>query len=298
MNINPCIFIAHASWSLDREKPLQRLIESLDCDPYKTKLSRQLVCSEVKEHSSIWAKRLYERAIADGNNFTHFVFLNDDITVCSGFAGIIKAMIEAVPDQVMSLHTVVPQARTTADPWLLSYLLSGPAYLYPREDLIDLQRFYELLPASIHQGDNEDGVGAHHAWSRQKPIWQSVPALVEHDVSVPSTLGYDNHPMRKSLASFDWYADKNNMTTGQLLDKLNDVNHWKMKELPKHVAHPWMDVNRLHEKRRVIQGDPDKSTCVFCQGQPGIMGHNVTGSKICLACAKDVSRTIINIAKI
>ncbi len=263
-------FIATAAaWDERRKEPLRRLTEQLQG-------AAHAVASPEKEHAREWSQRLYARALA--SDYDTFVFLNDDDVLPSGFAGLIESVIAAAPDQVISLATICPQAKTHDGPWLRSYLLSGPGYIYPRADLEDRIAFDSRVPAEMWVGhggwQNEDGIGAMHAWSRQKPIWQTIPALVEHDVTVPSTLGYDAHPGRVSTAPFGYRS----MPAS-----------WAVTEEPPHVPHPWMTIGQLERGRQACMGNVN-DLCVFCRDLTGRQTFTspTTGARICGYCVADI----------
>jgi hypothetical protein len=261
------LFIASAAgWDERRRAPLKRLQGQLP--------GAVTVVSEVKEHASVWSRRLYARALASKHD--HLLFLNDDVIVCPEFERVIGAMVAAVPDQVISLHTGLPEASELRAEWLRSYLVNGPAYLYPRAMLSSLFEFCEALPKVMRDRMNEDEVAAHHLWSLQQPAWHCVPALVNHDTSVPSTLGYDNHPMRGSSNS-DW---------------AHMPHDWTVRGEPKFCPHPWLSEKRMMQVKIVMTAGEDPMICGFCAQRPGFFTSSDTGIRICAECVSNITRHV------
>ncbi len=264
-------FIASAAgWDERRRAPLKRLQAALP--------NAITITSEVKEHSSVWALRMYRRALASPH--LHFEFLNDDVIPCPSHDAILERIVAAVPDQVMSFATICPEVEGHRGMWLRSYLLSGPAYLYPRADLESLVEFYEKLPAALRDKMNEDEVASHHAWSRQRPIWQTAFALVKHDVSIPSTLGYDHH--------------KGRVSTAPLADERTLEYSWIVDHDPPHVPHPWLPEGRMRMVARAASNGEDPNTCSYCAVQEGMFTSGATGAKICPECIKNITNHIFS----
>ena len=95
--------IAHAAWLPDRRRTLARLLNQLGEEVLVS-------ASPGPEHASIWARRLWEggaRAFPD----EHVCFLNDDVLIHPEFRRVVEAMVEAVPEEPLSLHTNVPGAE-------------------------------------------------------------------------------------------------------------------------------------------------------------------------------------------
>ena len=187
------IRIAHAKWDSRRHAPLARLLKQLGTSNVTVHSSLE------KEHASVWASRLW-RASADSASNGHTCYLNDDVTVCPRFAKVCDAMVDVAGNHIISLHTTSHHASKNQSSWLASYWLTGPGYIIPNSLIGDLLEFVRENPDLSKV--NEDNVIMHWLWSRQTPAMHCVPAIVSHDVTVPSTLGYDKHPLR--TAEFTW----------------------------------------------------------------------------------------------
>lgn len=266
------IFIAHAAWAADRKPSLARLLEQVP--------GAIVVASEVKEHSNVWALRLWRKAYEVSKPGEWCVFLNDDVTVAPDHE--IERMTEYVTGDCVSLATIQKEARAAYDAgacFLASYSATGPGYAIKREALGELIEFYATkLTDGMKMRMNEDEAMAHWAWARQRPFWQCIPALVAHDVAIKSTLGYDNHPMR--VASVLW---------------TDAPPRWHA-HTPEYVPHPWMGEGRMRAVRRaILNGWSFDDKCVFCAERTALIISPQTGAGLCGQCMADgVGHVLIN----
>lgn len=260
--------VAFASWDPPRHHSLQTLlrdvVHGVTVHP-----------SETREHASVWAKRLWVAA-AEDEHATHTAFLNDDVRTCPRWSDALEALTWAVPDEVISLATITAHSRS---PWTRSYWLTGPGYLLPRARLPDLLAFAEEWK-DFFSRVNEDQLIMQWCWARQCPVWHCVPALVKHDASVPSTLGYDGHPNRVTRVAWDTMPDVD----------IASVEYWRQGiEAPALVECPWMSMGRLQQ----IQSRRGKVVvCAACNGEnPAIEFNN--GNGICRPCLWQAARAAI-----
>lgn len=272
-------YVAHAAWDARRRSPFNRLIDQLGSVPCEA------VPSLKPEHASVWAKRLWRCATDDERGATHFVFLNDDVQIPRNFLGACLAITDAVPDEVVSLHTTSPVASWALAPWVRSYWLTGPGYIVPRARLLDLLAFAEAW-AEPFTRMNEDNLIMQWAWSEQRPIWHTIPALVDHDTSVPSTLGYDHHPLRRT--HIPWHA-----APADILERLEDPAWWRPRELTPVVACPWRSTDQLKAIQRRNGAPP---MCAFCEKTDGVFSEShETGAAICRKCALRVFASAVGV---
>lgn len=284
------IAIAHAEWAPGRKEGLARLLKQVP--------NALVVTSTVKEHASVWAPRLwraaYEKSEPDGSIedacLEWCVFLNDDVEIAP--PEVIELMLQAVPDEVwgVSLATVQKEARKLygeGHRYLASYLATGPAYAIRRETLPELADFYDKLPEGMRKKMNEDEVLSHFAWSKQQPFFHCLPALVEHDTKIPSTLGYDNHPMR--IAEILW----DEVPSGELLK-------WHVSESIPYVNHAWMGEGRMRAVRAALNGGVagDVNICVFCAERQVLITSPKTGAGLCGQCAADAVGHVLTNARV
>jgi hypothetical protein len=247
------VAVAHASWAPERKRGLARIKEVTDG-------RFALFESKIREHASTWALRIWQWA-AERNAPT--IVLNDDVIPHPDLVKVVEAMIEAVGPRVLSLHPNNPAAvslHRDGHRWMRSYVLTGPAYVLTPEAAASLIAWYDAAPRNFTSKINEDNYGIHWSWDRQEPIWQSTMALVEHDTTIPSTLGYDDHPNRKAYVHWG-------------TEDLTDPEYWRVQDEPPWVANTWAHPAYMASIRRMIRAK--MRICDFCLEEPGNAVHNV-----------------------
>ncbi len=257
--------IAHASWLPDRKSPMSILRESIGARSI-------VVASRGREHASIWARRVWEQA-ADFDE--HICILNDDVILHPNFRAVVEAMVEAVPDEPISLHTSAPGAVDVGKwglPWARCYHYTGPGVILPPGHAADLLDFVYRLPWSYLSRTNEDNVAIHWAWERQRPFWCAIPAPMTHDTSIPSSLGYDDHPNRVPTVPWSEFPDA----------KLTDSDYWAMPDgvEPPLIENPWAPTKMLDHVRRIWRAG--RNICTLCMVRESVVGSKDVG--ICNQC--------------
>lgn len=267
------IAIAHAPWAPGRRETLARLVDQLQEDV-------TVSVSTGPEHASVWARRLWEWAARQDE---HVLLLNDDVLVHPEIRRICEAMIEAVPDECLSLHTNVLGAAAEAmlgHHWVRCYWYTGPAVILPPRAVRSLLAWVYRTPWAFLARHNEDNQAIHWAWSEQRPFWCAIPAPVVHDTAVKSTLGYDDHPFR--VPTVPWgdprWRDAD----------LTSSAWWRVGGEPPTVENPWMPAAKLEGMRRVLE-EPGEQLCAFCQDRAGVVS-SLPSSAAPRACFTCVSR--------
>lgn len=272
------VAIAHAGFLPERKKSLARLLEQLKaagCTAPFVSVSKE------KEHARVWAMRVWKWA-AQQKPGTPVVILNDDIEVHPKFAAVLEAMVKAVPGKVLALHPQNPATEGLAKAnynWFRCYWLTGPAYLAYPAQYEQWIKFGEKKENEVLWKGNEDNVVIHYSWSQQAPQYTCIPAIVKHDVEVPSTLGYDNHPNR--VATVLWNDER-------FKEKdLTDPAYWKPLVDPPFVENPWATSKMLEQFRKGIQ------PCSFCLANPACAGSPKTGAKVCRPCLAEMVKQLL-----
>jgi hypothetical protein len=264
------IAIAHCAWLSERHRTLGRLLEQLGGD---VKVFR----SVHREHAAVWAARVWEWACEVGG---HVCVLNDDVILHPQFRAICDAMVQAIPDELISLHTSVPGAVEVARAgyaWCRSYWSTGPGYILPP---LLAREFLSWGPWQFVSRINEDNRMIHVLWERQRPAWCAIPAPLMHDISVPSSLGYDHHPNRTPSVPWQDFPESD----------LTDPEYWTPAPETPHVPNPWMPVEKLEHIRRMLArgGQP----CVMCLSLEGVVGPR-GGPLVCQNCVAQLSSALI-----
>jgi hypothetical protein len=264
-----------AGWDERRKAPLERLVRALPSKPL-------ISVSMEREHARVWARRLWERLAAlDDEPELHqdaWIVLNDDVTVHPEIRPLVEHLVGMLPDEIISLHGNFPTMRLAADAGarlLRCYWTSGPGYVLQRGHAREILNWLDTVPPDWFDGDvNEDGVLASWSWARQRPAYVTVPALVRHDTSVPSTVGYDDHPNRTS--PLDWASY---------------VAGWSAKDVESapYVATPFFADHQFQALGLALRGYIP--LCGLCRmnGGNAILS---TRSGLCLGCARQVGKLV------
>jgi hypothetical protein len=225
--------VAHAPWAPGRKESLARMLSGIKHG------EANVFASPARERAEVWAMRIWRWAAERGGPV---LVLNDDVSVHPWLTEVVGAMLTARPGRFLSLHTNAPAAPALAqagERWIASYWLTGPAYVLPDGAAARLVEWCDRNRATVWAG-NEDSAGIEWMWSEQKPALLSIPALVQHDVAVPSTLGYDKHPMRVSQVPWSDHDEKE-------LEAMTNVDYWAGdRELS--IECPWLSESQLRHR--------------------------------------------------
>jgi len=153
------IHIAHAEWMPERKDTLARLMAQLEPQGVRPHVHR----SQNREHSSVWATRMYKAAAA--GRCEADVFLNDDVEVSPHLVAAVRAQLQAPTSRIVSLHTVHPVARSLAESglrWMRTYHVTGPAYYFRRgtaqqalDYLASAEPDFAVLDVNLREGTSE-----------------------------------------------------------------------------------------------------------------------------------------------
>jgi hypothetical protein len=255
--------VAHAAWAKGRPEHLDKMLSSL---PFRI----NVVKSIVKEHASVWARKLWEAVAYDDQEWS--VCLNDDVDVCPS-KPVWEAALSQSKGDIVSLHTSCTES--TDHPWVRCYWMTGPGYALRRGVAQKLLDFYDSLPAiwQTANGNNEDLVGILYAWSKQEPIWSTVPALVQHRTEIESTLGYDHHRLRQSPVPW----------TDASVAALGDPGLWRPTSQPPFIENPWMPSATLDVMWRAIKIG---HLCSFCCRNVACVASQTSEGRMCWDCLR------------
>jgi hypothetical protein len=273
------VAIAHAAFLPERGATLARLLEQL-----APQGGAEVLRSTKREHASTWARRLWEYADATKDDV---ICLNDDTEVSSELVAACKAMLPLPTSSMVSLHTVHPLSRSLAEAgqrFIKTYHLTGPAYLLRAGVAAELLEYMKQAPRAWIEKRNEDNWAIQFAFRQRRPIWGSIPALAVHDTTIPSSLGYDNHPGRVSPVPWtdELFVDA----------ELSDPAWWKPGgEVPFLETH-WTDHRALATTEVAVTLCIDPETCWFCGKMPFSLGSEETGARICFQCHYNLARNV------
>lgn len=251
-------WIASAAWDRSRSASVGKMLGQL------SGADVEVVVSERPEHARVWAQRLWARCAEYGGDS---ICLNDDVILHPDFARICKAICEAMPDEIVSMHTNIPAAVAAAAAGhhlTRCYWLTGPCYRLTQAHASDLVDFWSELPWSYASRVNEDVVGILWAWSEQRPIYATIPSPCLHDTLIASSLGYDGHDNR--CPTVGWWTH-----TPPGAD-LTSPDYWRPTGNEPTVENPWMPATKMETIRRCIR--EGIHLCSMCIARPGLTGGN------------------------
>ena len=257
--------VAHCAWSPERVATLRRLRETIDCSA---------MLSDQPEHAYVWARRCWEEiAVSDETT----VLLNDDVILHPRFVSICEAMVKALPDELISLHSNMPgavDASRAGHHWVRCYWYTGPAVIIPPAIAQELLDYWDSLPWGYATRVNEDVVAILHAWSNQHPMYCAIPAPVIHDTLTSSTLGYDAHANRTPTVPWTTHTPDGG--------DLTSPDYWRPTGNEPTVENPWMPVAKMETLRRTLA--EGQAVCFMCIAAPGEVGtKEVALCKRCVA---------------
>lgn len=257
--------IAHCAWSSERKASLHRMLQLLGEDS-------STFMSDRPEHAYTWARRAWDWISEQSKPV---VLLNDDVIMHPDFKAICSAMVEALPGELISLHSNMPgavDASKAGHHWVRCYWYTGPAVIVPPDVARSVLNFWDALPWNYATRVNEDVVAILRAWDEQHPMWCAIPAPVLHDTTTSSTLGYDGHDNRTPTVPWHEFTPKG--------ADLTSVDYWKPTGLEPTVANPWMAVHKMETIRRTIR--EGQNVCVMCIQRPAVVGTKEVG--FCSEC--------------
>jgi len=196
--------VPHTPWIPARVESLGRLHHSLGLN-LSTHPPEWVRCTKLfsdREHNWAWSGKMW--AWGADVECTHFLSLQDDAIVAPDFWPVLRAMLAAVPDQIIGLESVHPISMTVDGPWYTtSDGLIGVGYVIPHAVLVE---FLAWRSSSLCKGATEsvteDTLIDVFAVATGRKIWHPVPTIVDHDIEIRSSYGNDHHSHRRPLVTW------------------------------------------------------------------------------------------------
>lgn len=244
--------IPHAPWIPGREESYARLLAQV-VGPWIGEIFDE------KAPNHVWSEEMWEWGAAQDT--THFITLQDDAVVCNGFWKALKSTVPQHRDEVIGLHVAHPHAavlREEGYSWCTtSDAIVGVAYCMPVTLLKEFLAWRATLPPGAVEAINEDTLVGLWCLVTGRKVYHPLPALVDHDTTLPSTYNNDGHAHRKSAcfsadaAMFDYVSLATPRHLGRMWDgMLALVEKWVPGITPEHLALMRADDGRA-EKRRL-----------------------------------------------
>ena len=197
-----------AAFRPERRASLDRL--RMQLGPWTNDASTYFEVADKCPHPD-WSRRLWEtgRDMTAGDPTAQFVTIQDDVVVPDNFAAILQAIYSIWPDRIVSLFNVHPISRELARAGGKMYrsraFVLGVGYSIPGSLMVEFCEFRKRNDQAARMR-SEDSFVALWAVETGRDIYHPMPSLVEHDLSMPSTWGADQHGNRSATVSFRDYS--------------------------------------------------------------------------------------------
>lgn len=166
-----------------------------------------------REPNHAWSVKLWTDAARSGA--THLLQLQDDAVVAPNFWPALEALVAAYPDELICLETPHPAGRTLARRGVHTYTLAdgliGVGYVVPCDSLRGerirwpvglLEWRAQRLKAGAVEAVTEDTLIAMFAVATGRRIVCPCPTIIDHDTTIASSYGNDEHPFRRPAVTW------------------------------------------------------------------------------------------------
>lgn len=152
---------------------------------------------EDKQRQGCWptARRALQYGIrCSALGATHHVMLQDDVVLCPDFLSQVRAAVSRcsnVPIALFARRKVISEARQQGSSWaVIPDGIWGQGYCLPSQFISPFLRWEaeHIAPDFKH----DDSRLAMFLLEHQRPVWATVPSLVEHALPSNSLLGQSN----------------------------------------------------------------------------------------------------------
>jgi len=273
-----------SAWLPERVATLDRLLAQLekqDCRPVVHRSMR-------REHASVWAVRVYEAVAAEDPDCA--IILNDDVQVAPDLIAAIHAVLQNPRHRLsrfLSLHAVHPMSRSLAEAgqrYFSTFHVTGPAYCHLRGTSREILAYYKEAPKAWTSKLHEDNVQIQLAFRHREPVLNLIPALVVHDESVPSSLGFDSHPNR--VTKVPW--------TDPLFEGVDLTKGWEVPAQVPFMETHWTQTQTLLSQEISNDLGVAPEACWHCLERPAFFGSEKSGARMCGKCLSDAVNGCIN----
>ena len=193
-----------ASWQPERKASLDRLMAQLGLERGGPP---DILLHDNKSDRHEWSDVIWTWGAS--TTATHFLWLQDDLTVAPNFWKALHALITALPDQLICLQSAhqAAAALCTEDVRLYTTIdgMLGPGGVIPRAVLEEFNAWRVnglTLPAKEFP-EGEDTLLGMFAMATGRTIWSPVPTLIDHPDDAGSNYGGQGAARRRPLVRWD-----------------------------------------------------------------------------------------------
>lgn len=197
--MNPVIAITHAAFDERRQRLLERLVSQLRVEAPDIDFE---ITPDADRNGSLWCWRVAMLGVLCRQP-SHIIWLPDDAIVCRDFGRLIRACIEARPYDVFDCFVNHSDAEALPTQWYTTpdggYV--GMGGVMPRSLLEEHLAWRDRV--ELRDTYSNDGGVNLWAMATGRRIYKTSRTLVQHDVTVPSIDGNDDHGFRQGLRWVD-----------------------------------------------------------------------------------------------
>jgi hypothetical protein len=221
--------VPHCPWDPHRVKSLQRVRQACglrnDVDDHPHLAAFRLFAEVGPTPPHVWSGKLFQWAAEQGADWV--VQVQDDVVPCPDFVDVAKAALSEAGKagaDVVGFFTIAPPAANFAAMgcnWLTTTdWMTGPAWAIRPSFAREFVQFKNLRMRDgwadrVKENSlNEDTLLGLGCAALGRRIWNPLPALVDHDVTVPShyTRMAADHPYNRSSYSWErWAKDRHDV---------------------------------------------------------------------------------------
>lgn len=189
------VAIPHLEGSLLRSANLAALVEVLS---YGARWPVSVVL-DVGKGGLETVERCWRRGLTLGG--THHLVLDDDATLCPGFAGRLVQAISEKPNDILCLFTgsqsLMDRARQKGEHWISHPAATGGVGICM--PLSDVGQMMARTWGTYHTGD---GLVTAYALTHDRAVWHTAPSLVDHNTDLGPAQDGGRHNTRRAA----WFA--------------------------------------------------------------------------------------------
>lgn len=208
MTVRPIIIVTCAAFRPERRAALTRLVAELS--PQCERAGVELYVYEDHEGKGSLGPFLCACEYAVTRDATHVTYLPDDAILVPFFVEVLTKCIEAHPEAILCFQSNHEAAKLAVEQGFRWYTTPDGCTLFggtmPRAWLAEHLEWRKTVMRSDLLVQGDEGV---NAWAIHtgRPIYKSLPSLVDHDTDIPSADGNDHHAMLSPRRPVVWEPD-------------------------------------------------------------------------------------------
>jgi hypothetical protein len=210
----------------ERQTALLQMLDALDIEERKGQIVGRIFADPKPEgmpwaeFKTILAQQQWEWALTQGSQFTHHVFLTDDLHCHPLFWDVLGAMAEGSKARAIGLLSNHPRGPALYHEGKHAYRcnswLVGPAYVVTTAFLAGALAKYRELPGTgekSRQWFNDDSwLNEYNTFHGGGESWHPLPTIIEHRFDVESTVGHGDRFSRERVS---WREERKVIDDGE-----------------------------------------------------------------------------------